>query len=496
MNALAPRLSALVLLTTQLGLAQSAPPQSAPPAAPAAPHPSAAPAQAVPPSQAAPTALPPAASPISRLAPPSAPHPVVPGAPPTMTPGAAAPPSMPPGMAPHPSFGPGQAPTQMPHRGEPPPDMSEPSTSVAAGSVHVTLVDENDFPLVKRKVDLITTFETIAEGQREERKTVVTNEKGEATFSGLSSELSYSYVVVAERDGGYYGVPAFRLKEGQGQNVRLHAYPSTHDLKRAFMGMRGFVFVQPREENFKVEVLFRIINMGNVSWLPKDVVLALPDGFFAFDGASEDGDRRFVEEKGRGARLEGTFAPGQHDIRFNYQLPNHGSATQSFEMSLPPHVAELRVIAESAPGMSLDVDDFEPAEPTRGPTGDRVLITRKLMRPGQGQLDHVTVRLSGLPVQGPGRWAVTALAALIALGGFVWAVLHRGKSKGRHAVAGEDLDHARKLLLDELVAVEKAHETGAIGPRTHEQARRQLLDALARLDLAPRLGQPGAPAAS
>ena len=109
------------------------------------------------------------------------------------------------------------------------------------------------------------------------------------------------------------------------------------------------------------------------------------------------------------------------------------------------------------------------------------------MRPGEGPLSQVHVRIGGLPAQGPARWGVTAVAALIALFGLGWAFQHRGRSKGRRAVAGEDLDRARGLLLDELVAVQRALESGAIGPRTLEQTRRQLLDALARLELVPRL---------
>lgn len=455
--------SCLVLLGASLALAQTTPSRD-PYGGPATP----------PPPAAAQPAAPPQASPNSRLAPP-APPPAVPAAPPGMQ---------------HPSFGPGQAPAAMPHRGEPPRDVSEASHDVPKGTVAVTVVDENEQPLAGKNVDLLITFESVAEGQREDRRRAVSDASGRATFGGLSSELSFSYVVVAERDGGHYGVAPFRLKPEVGQRVRLHAYPTTSDPKRTFMGMRGFVFVQPREETFQVEALFRVINMGTVSWLPKDVVLSLPKGFTAFDGPGEEGDMRFVEEPGRGARLEGTFSPGQHDVRFTYQIPSSGNPSQSFDMSLPPHVAELRVLAEAAPGMSLDVDGFEPAEPARGPTGDRVLITGRMMRPGQGELTSIHVRLAGIPVQGPLRWAVAAAAALIALGGLAWAVLHRGKARGRHAVAGEDLDHARRLLLDELVAVERAHEAGSIGPRTHEQARRQLLDALARLDFAPRLEEP------
>jgi hypothetical protein len=310
-------------------------------------------------------------------------------------------------------------------------------------------------------------------------------------FESLSRELRYSYSLLAQRAGGSYGVAPFRLSEQQGQRVRLHLFPTTHDPMRALVGMRGFVYIQPREDVFQVEVLFRVLNMSTTSWLPQGVVMRLPEKFQAFDGPKE-GATRFVEEPGRGARLDGTFGPGQHDVRYTFQVPSRRSGSQNFELSLPPHVAELRVISEASPGMTLDVAGFEPAEATRGPSGDRVLITRRLMRPGQGALDTVRIELGGLPTQGNTRWFVTLAAALIALGGLASA-LRRRQGTDPDPVAGEDLERARKLLLDELVAVERAFEAGQVGPRTREEARRQLLDALARLSPGPRGREPGAP---
>ncbi len=371
------------------------------------------------------------------------------------------------------------------------PDSSEPSAALPPGTIEVLLADENDAPLAGRPVELIIDFESVAQGPQQDRKTVTTNAEGIARFSGLSRELNYIYTVAAERDGGRYGVPGIRLKGEMGHAVRLHAYPTTSDPQRTFVGLRGFVFVQPRDDLFQVEVLFRVFNMSRTSWLPDNVVMRLPSGFTALDGPKE-GDTGFVEVPGQGARLQGTFAPGQRDVRFSFQLPSRGSESQGFEMSLPPHLAELRVLTEAAAGMTLDVDGFERAQVARGPSGDRVLITRRVMRPGEEPLEHVSLRIGGLPVPGPTRWGVVAAAAAIALAGLLWAFQHRGKSKGRHAVAGEDIDRARALLLDELVALEQAFESGAIGPRTHEQTKRQLLDALARLELVPRLAEPRA----
>jgi len=44
---------------------------------------------------------------------------------------------------------------------------------------------------------------------------------------------------------------------------------------------------------------------------------------------------------------------------------------------------------------------------------------------------------------------------------------------------GSEPDGARASLLEELANLERAHTAGAVGARTYERARRELIDALA-----------------
>jgi hypothetical protein len=44
-----------------------------------------------------------------------------------------------------------------------------------------------------------------------------------------------------------------------------------------------------------------------------------------------------------------------------------------------------------------------------------------------------------------------------------------------------DLVEAREALLDEIVALERAHKKGDVGPKTYARVRASLLDALARI---------------
>ena len=62
---------------------------------------------------------------------------------------------------------------------------------------------------------------------------------------------------------------------------------------------------------------------------------------------------RFEQVDGVGARLKGTFPPGQAEASFRFQIPKSNDDSLVFRMTVPPHVAEMRVIAEASSTMNL-----------------------------------------------------------------------------------------------------------------------------------------------
>jgi hypothetical protein len=64
--------------------------------------------------------------------------------------------------------------------------------------------------------------------------------------------------------------------------------------------------------------------------------------------------------------------------------------------------------------------------------------------------------------------------------GLVFAASGRRRRVGP---GDRDMKAAREALLEELAGLDRAHVAGVVGPRTYERARRELLDALARLIL-------------
>ena len=64
---------------------------------------------------------------------------------------------------------------------------------------------------------------------------------------------AYSYRVTVNQPPATFASEPVRLSESGGQKVLLHVYPVTRDLREALVGMRGVLFVQPREDVFQVE---------------------------------------------------------------------------------------------------------------------------------------------------------------------------------------------------------------------------------------------------
>lgn len=361
------------------------------------------------------------------------------------------------------------------------PDTVEPAPDLKPGSIAATLLDPDEKPIPNIPVRLGIMFNKIAEGESRSEKNTTAGPDGVAHFDGLSTSSAYAYRITVRTGVAEYASTPFNLKQTGGMRVVLHVFPVTQDLANSAVGMRGFFYIETRDEVFQIEGLFRVINLGRSAWVPRDVVVGLPDGWKAFNAGESMYDTKFEAVEGRGARLVGTFTPGQHDVNFRFQVPKDASSTATFHFTPPPRSAEIRVIAVANPAMGLEVDGFEPPQVSVGPSGDRVLVTRKLAVRGDTTVKPFFATLTGLPVPGPGRWIAIFIAlAFGGVGGAAAAGKWRFVSNERIQT---DKARARELLLDELVALTRAKERGEVGPQTYERTQRSLMDALARIGM-------------
>jgi hypothetical protein len=86
-----------------------------------------------------------------------------------------------------------------------------------------------------------------------------------------------------------------------------------------------------------------------------------------------------------------------------------------------------------------------------------------------------------LPTRGITPWIAAAAAATTAGGALAYVVSRRGQPHTLAADTRDDLLEAKEAMLLEIVELERAHRTGAVGPRAYDRLRKAMLDALARI---------------
>jgi hypothetical protein len=238
---------------------------------------------------------------------------------------------------------------------------------------------------------------------------------------------------------------------------------------------QAVLYAEMKDDRVQLEQAITFYNLGRTAWVPDDLVLTLPEGFTALTSQQAMGGEGVDPVEKRGARIRGTFAPGQHTVDFRWQLPYAGESDVKFDETLPPNVAVARAMAAASQEMRLVVSGFPDAQPRVDSQGERILITERQMRREDPPLTKLHVELRDIPTQGPGRYIATLLAALGVLGGVGYAFSSR-----RAGASASGAKEQRARLLAELEDLERAHASGDIGPKTYERARRELIDAIAR----------------
>lgn len=355
---------------------------------------------------------------------------------------------------------------------EPPEDGAVEDPSVPAGTIAVQIADDEGKPLPRAEVTLGILYNSVAKGESRKRVTKTANEEGIATFDSLDSGSGVAYRAMVFRDGATFSIPPFQLPEKTGMKARLHVYPVTSEIREAMLAMQAIVYAEVKDDRVQVQQAYRIFNIGRNAWVPNDLVVPLPPEFTAFTAQQGMTDVGVDAVPGRGVRIRGTFGPGQHVVEFRWQMPYSGDDTVRLDVGMPPNVASARVIAPSSKTMSLEVPGFPAPQPTNDGTGQRVLITEKQLRRDEPMLSTVSIVIKGLPTIGPGRMYASALAAMAVLVGIL---LGTKKTK-----PGQTRKDVRAKILADLEALERAQASGAIGPKTYERARRELIDDLAR----------------
>ena len=361
-------------------------------------------------------------------------------------------------------------------------DINDIAADLPAGTIEALIMDPQERPIAGRLVRLAILKTSIAEGNDRSERFATTDERGAVRFPGLDRGSQFSYSITVDEGAAHYSSSPFNLNEEAGVRATLHVYPVTSNIEQTSVVMRGIVYIEPRDDVFQLEVMFRVANVGSVSWVPQGTTLELPPASKGFTTSEEMSTARFVKVDDRTVRLEGTFGPGQHDVRFRFQIPNDHDSSVRFELPMPPRVAELQLMVESSPGMQLEAEGFPPAEPKANQRGQRVLFTaRQLAAENDQPVSRLDATLSGIPTPGAGRWGAVTIALILGVSGLFVAARRRSRNAPQ-TLGKEELVRAREVVLDELLGLERAKQSVDLGPQTYESIRRVLFDALLRIE--------------
>jgi hypothetical protein len=347
--------------------------------------------------------------------------------------------------------------------------MDDPTLPV--GTLEIYITDPTGKPLPNTNVTLGVLYNSVAKGESRKRISLTTNATGVARLDQLETGSSVAYRPMVISEGATFSVMPFRMPEKTGMRALLHVYPIVESIDSALVVTQSVIYTEVKDDRIQVQQALKIYNFGRNAWVPKDLVVPLPEAFTAFTSQQGMSDVGVDAVPKKGVRIHGTFGPGQHMLEFRWQLPYAGESEVRFDVGMAPRMAASRVIAPASKEMILDVPGFPPPQSTSDGMGQRALITERQLRKEDPALSTVTVVIRGLPTEGPGK----IIATLLATGGLVLGLV-LGAKKPR----SRDRKIERGRLLAELEDLERARQAGDVGPKTYERARRELLDALTR----------------
>ena len=363
-----------------------------------------------------------------------------------------------------------------------------PASELPAGEIEVRLMSKDFDNIENQEVTLNVSKQSIERGNVDTTLTARTDSRGVAKFTGQPTETDHIYDAQIAVGAARYSTGQFQFRDGEGGlRAIVPIYKSTSSLDGLLLITRTLIAMVPQDNMFVVDVLFRVENYGEISWLPENVSIPLPEGFKALTVREPKADGRFEADGDTGVKLVGTLAPGQHDLMFRFHLPTEGRSDMAFHFPTTLNTGMVRVVLESSPTMQLTLPGFPEPEESRNQDGQRRLIAgRDFINEKVRAPDDIEVKISGIPTPAKGRTVAVGLASLLALGGLA-QVFNRKRTAvpARSDLSKEDRERASELILEELIALEQAFQQGSIGRKTHEQAKRQLLEAFARLRAEP-----------
>jgi hypothetical protein len=296
-------------------------------------------------------------------------------------------------------------------------------------------------------------------------------------FSNLVGD-KIAYRVNVLHQGAKYSSTPFRLPPDQGFDVIVRQVDTTKDPREVVLYV-GATSVELKDERLRIVQQARLVNIGQKTYVfPEEgTLLRFPKDAVAFQAEEVMTDQHMKEAKGEGMRITGSLPPGEVTLTWGFDLPQT-ETTAELTFDLPWVTFAYRVLADAAPGMSLEVDEM-PAPETHEDRGRRLLVTEVVKRVGETPLRKIHIKLSGIPGPGPLRFIAVGLAVcVLGLGFFVSRQGAAAAAAGGSATKAHDLQLEEERLLERARELEAEHARGEIGPEFHKSALSELEEQL------------------
>ena len=388
----------------------------------------------------------------------------------------------------HPTVGaPEAAPPPNAELPEIPQDLAQDDSRIAPGTIEVRIVDDRGQPVKSVPVTLGILRTSVAQGELRTRKSAETDSEGDVRFEGLQAGSGWAYRVSVENvsaDGSAtakYAAAPFSLPLDRGYRLLIHRYPVTTSLDGLMVAVGAVdTGIEVRDDVVEVQQTYEVINAGLVTWgLGRGISMTLPKGAKGLRSPESMQDLTIVGMEGDSpsVRWQGSFAPGDAQVSYDFKVPYDGAAGVDLDLELPQRVLAARVRLAARRDMTLAVDGFPAAALDPSTSGVHVLQATRRGDP-KDQIRSLHIHVGGLPTQGPDRWIAIGLGLAAVAAGAVFSLREPGRAPDPKEAAAARA-RRRAALIDEMSELERAHASGAVGPRGYARERLRLIDALA-----------------
>jgi hypothetical protein len=368
---------------------------------------------------------------------------------------------------------------------------AQPSADLPIGAIRVKVLDVNERPVPDAELQLGTM------SQDSGRTTTPGRTGGDGTlvFRNLPGGDKLAYRVNVLHQGAKYSSTPFRLPPDRGYDVVVRRLDSTKDAREVVLYV-GATSIELKDERLRIVQQARLVNIGAKTYVfPEEgTLLRFPKEAIAFQAEEVMTDQHMKEAKGEGMRLTGSLPPGEVTLTWGFDIPQT-ETTAELNFELPWVTFAYRVLADAAPGLTLEVDDM-PAPELHEDRGRRLLVTELVKRVGETPLRSVHIKLAGIPGPGPLRFIAVGLAlCVLGLGFVVSRQSEAAAAAGGSAATAHELQLEEERLLARARQLEAEHARGEIGPEFHKSQLSELEEQLSGvLYEKQRLGQPTKPA--